>query len=83
MLLENYEENITQGQFDPESMAITNVTLKETIDDADEQEKKIIAMLAEGLNQSEIASRLGISQSAVSKKIGQIKNKISSTCENY
>ena len=83
IVFENDEEIITQGQFDPESMAITNVMLKEIIDDADEQEKKIIAMLAEGLNQSEIASRLGISQSAVSKKIGKTKNKISSTCENY
>lgn len=83
MLLENDEEVITQGQLDPESMAITNVTLKEIIDDADEQEKKIITMLAEGFNQSEIASRLGISQSAVSKKIGKIKNKMSSACENY
>lgn len=83
MLLENDEEIITQGQLDPELMAVTNVTLKEIIDDADEQEKKIIAMLAEGFKQSEIASRLGISQSAVSKKIGKIKNKMSSACENY
>lgn len=73
-LLENYEEDIPQQELDIESMAIANVTLKEIIDNANEQEKAILKMLSEGYTQSEIAKDMGISQSTVSKKLTNIKN---------
>ena len=70
-LLEN-DEDIVQQDLDAESLAITNVTLKEIIEKADEQEKEILKMLSVGCTQSEIAKQLGISQSTVSKKIAKI-----------
>lgn len=73
-LLENDEEDIPQQELDIESMAITNVTLKEIIDNANEQEKQIFKMLSEGYTQSEIAKEIGISQSTVSKKLTKIRN---------
>lgn len=72
-LLENDEEDIMQQDFDAESLAITNVTLKEIIEKADEQEKQILKMLSMGCTQSEIAKGLGISQSTVSKKLAKIR----------
>lgn len=72
-LLENDKEYLTQGGFDLESIAVTNITLKEIIENANEQEKQIIKMLSEGYNQSEIANKLGVSQGTVSKKISKIR----------
>ena len=71
-LLEN-DEDIVQQDLDAESLAITNVTLKEIIEKADEQEKEILKMLSIGCTQSEIAKEIGISQSTVSKKIAKIR----------
>ena len=73
-LLENDEEDIVQQKLDIESMAITNVTLKEIIENANEQEKQILKLLSGGHTQSEIAKELGISQSTVSKKMAKIRN---------
>ena len=72
-LLENDDEDIMQQDFDAESLAITNVTLKEKIEKADEQEKQILKMLSIGYTQSEIAKKLEISQSTVSKKLAKIR----------
>ena len=72
-LLENDNEDIMPQDFDAESLAITNVTLKEIIENADEQEKQILKMLSIGYTQSEIAKELGISQSTVSKKLAKIR----------
>ncbi|MBD5080555.1 MAG: hypothetical protein HDT44_02180 [Ruminococcaceae bacterium] len=71
-LLED-DEDIVQQDLDAESLAITNVTLKEIIEKADEQEKEILKMLSIGCTQSEIAKEIGISQSTVSKKIAKIR----------
>lgn len=71
-LLENDDEDIIQQDFDAESLAITNVTLREIIENADEQEKQILKMLSTGYTQSEIAKKLEISQSTVSKKLAKI-----------
>lgn len=73
-LLKNNGEDMAQQELDIESTAITNVTLKEIIDNANEQEKLIFKMLSEGYTQSEIAKELGISQSTVSKKLTKIRN---------
>ena len=71
-LLEN-DEDILRQDIDAELLAITNVTLQEIIETADEQEKEILKMLSVGCTQSEIAKQLGISQSTVSKKIAKIR----------
>lgn len=73
-LLKNDEEDIPQQELDIESMAITNATLKEIIENANEQEKQILKLLSVGHTQSEIAKELGISQSTVSKKLAKIRN---------
>ncbi|MCM1060480.1 MAG: LuxR C-terminal-related transcriptional regulator [Eubacterium sp.] len=72
-MLENDEDDIAEQNFDTESIAVTNVMLKEIIEKADEQEKQIIKMLSEGHTQAEIAKKLGVSQGTVSKKIGKIR----------
>lgn len=72
-LLKNDDEDIMQQDFDAESLAITNVTLKEIIENADQQEKQILKMLLIGYTQSEIAKKLEISQSTVSKKLAKIR----------
>ena len=74
MPLENDEEDIAQQELDIESVAITNVTLKEIIENANEQEKQILKLLSVGHTQAEIAKELGISQSTVSKKLAKIRN---------
>ena len=73
-LLENDVEDIAQQELDIESVAITNVTLKEIIENANEQEKQILKLLSVGHTQAEIAKELGISQSTVSKKLAKIRN---------
>ncbi|MCM1061291.1 MAG: LuxR C-terminal-related transcriptional regulator [Eubacterium sp.] len=72
-MLENDEYDIAEEDFDTESLAITNVALKEIIEKADEQEKQIIKMLSKGYTQAEIAKELGVSQGTVSKKICKIR----------
>lgn len=71
-LLED-DDNIVQQKSDVESIAVTNIVLKEVIEKFNEQEKKIIKMLSEGYTQSDIAKELGVSQGTVSKKVGKIK----------
>lgn len=73
-MLENGEEDVAEEGLDVESMAVTNVVLKEIIDNADNQEKRILELLAAGRTQSEIAKELGVSQGTISKKLAKIRN---------
>ena len=73
-LLENGEEDVAEEELDVEGLAITNVALKEIIDNADEQERHILELLAVGHTQSEIADELGVSQGTVSKRLAKIRN---------
>ena len=54
-LLENDEEDIAQQELDIELVAITNITLKEITENANEQEKQILKLLSVGHAQGEIA----------------------------
>lgn len=47
------------------------------IDSATEQEQEIIKLLSEGYNQSEIARKLDVSQSTISRKIKKFKKFLS------
>lgn len=73
-LLENDEEDVAEEGLDVENLAITNVALKEIIENANEQEKQILELLAAGRTQSEIAKELGVSQGTISKKLAKIRN---------
>lgn len=73
-LLENGKEDVAEEELDVEGLAITNVALKEIIDNADEQERHILELLAVGRTQSEIADELGVSQGTISKKLAKIRN---------
>ena len=46
-----------------------HILIEKLLENANEQERKIIALLSERYNQSEIAQKLGVSQSTVSRKI--------------
>lgn len=73
-LLENDGEDVAEEELDIEALAITNVALNEIIDNAGEQERRILELLAVGYTQSEIAKELGISQGTVSKKLAKIRD---------
>lgn len=73
-LLENDREDVVEEGLDVENLAITNVALKEIIENANEQEKQILELLAAGRTQSEIAKELGVSQGTISKKLAKIRN---------
>lgn len=47
------EECLTQGEFDPESIAIANIKLKEIIENANAQKKQIPKFLSKGYTQSQ------------------------------
>ena len=47
--------------------------IENLLDSATEQERKIITLLSEGYNQSEIARKIGVSQSTISQKISKFK----------
>ncbi len=51
--------------------------IKKLIAESSEQEREIIFLLSQGYNQSEIAKRLGISQSTISRKISKFKKILS------
>lgn len=73
-LLENDGEDVVEEGLDIEALAITNVALNEIIDNAEEQERRILELFAVGRTQSEIAKELGVAQGTVSKKLAKIRN---------
>ena len=60
-----------------ETTADIHILIENLIDSASEQEREIISLLSEGYNQTEIAKRLGISQSTVSRKVKKFKSFLS------
>ena len=60
-----------------ETTADIHILIKNLIDSATEQEREIIDLLSEGYTQTEIAKRLGVSQSTVSRKVKKFKSFLS------
>ena len=60
-----------------EATADVHILIENLLENANEQELKIIALLSEGYNQSEIAQKLGVSQSTVSRRISKFKQFLS------
>ncbi len=60
-----------------ESAADTHILVENLLESSSEQEREIISLLSEGYNQSEIAERLGVSQSTVSRKVSKFKEFLS------
>ena len=60
-----------------ESAADIHILVENLLESSSEQEREIIGLLSKGYNQSEIAERLGISQSTVSRKVSKFKKFLS------
>lgn len=60
-----------------ETAADIHILIENLIDSSSEQEREIIGLLSEGYTQSEIAERLSVSQSTISRKIKKFKNYLS------
>ncbi len=60
-----------------EATADIHILVENLLGSSSEQERKIICLLSEGYNQSEIAKRLGVSQSTVSRKVSKFKKFLS------
>ena len=56
-----------------EATADIHIMIENLLDSATEQEREIITLLSEGYNQSEIAQKIGVSQSTVSRKVSKFK----------
>ena len=56
-----------------ETTVNVHILIEKLLENANEQECKIIELLSEGYNQSEIAQKLGVSQSTISRKISKFK----------
>ena len=73
--LDEYIEvgNDAAGVIDVESAADAHILLEKLRESALEQEKEIIDLLSKGYSQSEIAQKLGVSQSTISRKVTKFK----------
>lgn len=73
------EGNDVAGDIDVESTADVHILIEKLRESVSEQEKEIIDLLSAEYNQCEIAQKLGISQSAISRKVTKFKNFLSSS----
>ena len=73
----NGEPPQTLDKTNVETTADIHILIENLIDSATEQEREIISLLSEGHTQSEIAKRLGVSQSTISRKIKKFRNFLS------
>ena len=71
------EGNDAAGDIDVESTADVHILIEKLRESVLEQEKEIINLLSAGYSQREIAQKLGISQSAISRKVTKFKNFLS------
>ena len=69
--------NDAVGETNVEFTTDMRLLIKKLIAESSEQEREIIFLLSQGYNQSEIAKRLGISQSTISRKISKFKKFLS------
>ncbi len=78
--LDEYVEggNDAAGGIDIELTEDVHILLAKLRESASEQEKKIIDLLSAGYSQREIAQKLGVSQSTISRKVTKFKNFLSS-----
>ncbi len=60
-----------------ETAADIHILIESLINSSTEQEREIISLLSEGHTQSEIAERLGVSQSTISRKIKKFRSFLS------
>lgn len=60
-----------------EATADIHILIKNLIDSASEQEREIIGLLSDGYTQTELAKRLGVSQSTISRKVKKFKSFLS------
>lgn len=71
------EGNDTAGDIDIELTADIHILIEKLRESASEQEKEIIDLLSAGYNQREIAQKLGVSQSTISRKVTKFKKILS------
>lgn len=62
-----------------EAAADIHILIEQLVDSASEQEKEIIDLLSAGYSQREIAQKLGVSQSTISRKATKFKNFLSAS----
>lgn len=79
--LDEYVEdgNDAAGDIDVESAADVHILIEKLRESVSEQEKEIIDLLSAGCNQREIAQKLGVSQSTISRKVTKFKNFLSAS----
>ena len=71
------EGNDAAGDIDIKLTADVHILIEKLRENASEQEKEIIDLLSAGYSQREIAQKLGVSQSTISRKVTKFKNFLS------